>query len=479
MEFSSTDPVRFRHNQALYFLPYQNLKKKLKEVLPDHSQTLHRIYQALVEEKGLLFWSEFAKISGGVVESTKSTRKTADEMFKDLFDLGIVNELSEMNGIPLVIANKKWVPKMEATKEAISKRAIDLSFNQQFTQDLLKWLEKMNFTGWNASYITDFENYNTGYNGFYFDAVGYTYLWGLYRTDRKDDLYQPTLEKAGSPVVIESILHRQTKRHDITGLINRVSNLYGPIRMNSNFKIIPICFVDSIEADAYELARARGIMIISIRDVFGTKLAESLKAIREVNPQNIDPVALANILNNAAETGQDGKFGSLKGYVFNFLVASIFSEYGFKPRIGEKYEDPKSRNKCECDIVIENDDSHIMVCEVKGCNSHVKIQCGENENDADSVKKFFERTCQIVSNQTRKKVIPVFITSAGFSEEAITYLNAKNDNRKIRPLLEEYNFPASIYYDRKSLMKLFGNKKKYTEHKRIMKEFFHDKNKNK
>lgn len=473
-DFFSTDPVRFRHNQALYYLPYQSLAKKLKKVLPDHSKRLNRTYQALIEEKGFLLWPEFAKVSGGVVNATQSERKTVDKIFIELHKLGIVSDLSQVDGIPVVTANKKWVPKMDASTEAIYKRIQDLSFNKQFTLDLLRWLEEMNLIGWNSSKITNFNDYDKGYNGFYFDAIGYTYLWGLYRTNKKDDLYNPAREKAGSPVVIESILHRETKRHDITGFIDRVDDLYGPIRPHPNFKIMPICFVDTIEKDAYSLARAKGIMIISIRDVFGTKLAESLRAIRDVNPQNVDPVALADILNNAIETGQDGRFGSLKGYVFNFLIASIFSEYGHKPRIGDKFKDPKTGEECECDIVVADGDDYIIICEVKGRNSHIEVQLGENEKEADSVKRFFERTCRIVKNQTGKTVIPIFITSASFSESAISYLNQKNDSRKIKKSLSEFNFPNSTYYNRKSLLNLFDNKKKYTEHKRILREFFHD-----
>lgn len=477
--FSSTDPVKFQHNQVLYYLPTQSLKSKLRKVLPDHAITLQRVYQSLVEEQGFLLWTEFAKISAGVVDSTKSERKTAEGIFDDLYQLGIVIEIGEMNGIPVVIADKKWVPNMDSSQQAMHKRVQDLSFNQQFTQDLLVWLEKMNFIGWNSSYLTSIDDYDTGYNGFYFDAVSYSFLWGLYRTNSRDELYEPALQKAGSPVVVESILHRETKRHDITGLINRVSNLYGRTKPSINFKIIPICFVESIQKDAYDLARARGIMVMSLRDVFGTKLAESLKAIRDIDPQNIDPEHLASILNNAIDTGQDGKFGSLKGYVFNFLIASIFSEYGHKPRIGEKYQDPITMKQCECDIVVEVDNNSVIVCEVKGYNSHIEVQLGDTEEDSDSVKKFFEKTCRIVGNQLGKTVIPVFITSAGFSEEAILYLKQKNESKKMKRLIEDYNFPSSIYYDRKSLMKLFGNKEKFTEHKRVIKEFFHDTKKEK
>ncbi|ART78116.1 hypothetical protein B4U37_19650 [Sutcliffiella horikoshii] len=471
--FYSTDPVKFRHNQVLYFLPSQSLKSKLKEIFPDHAVTIQRVYQALVEEQGFLFWSEFGKISAGVVDPSKSERKTAKEIFDDLYNLGIVEKI-EFNGIPVIVAKRDWVPNVDASQKELYKRVQDLSFNQQFTKDLLNWLEKMNFVGWNSSYITDVDDYEQGYNGFYCDAISYCYLWGLYRTNNKDELYEPSLGKAGSPVVIESILHRKTKRHDISGLINRVSNLYGPVKGDKNFKIIPICFVDTIETDAYELARARGIMVMMLRDVFGTKMVESLKAIREVDPQNVDPIALAKILDNASETGQDGKFGSLKGYVFNFLIASVFSEYGYKPRIGVKYEDTQSDKKCECDIVVSVDEDYIIACEVKGYNKGIEVLLGSSEEDEASVKKFFEKTCRIIQNRTGKTVIPVFITSASFSEDALLYLEKRNNGKKIKRILEDFNFPSSVYYDREALMKIFSNKSKFTEHKRVLKEFFID-----
>ena len=59
--FNSTDPVKFQHNQVLYFLPKQSLKSKLRKVLPNHAITLQRVYQSLVEEQGFLFWAEFEK----------------------------------------------------------------------------------------------------------------------------------------------------------------------------------------------------------------------------------------------------------------------------------------------------------------------------------------------------------------------------------------------------------------------------------
>lgn len=471
-EILNTEPVRFQKNQVLYFLPGQNIKKKLREVMPDHAKTIERVYQALVELDGFLFWSEFAKVSAGVVNQEQSSKKSAMSIYKDMKNLGMVNELYDFHGLPVVIANKNWIPDVEVNAFSLMKREQQLSFTRKFTADLLQWLERLNFVGWNSTRLTGNDEFEKGYNGFYWDAIGYSYLWGLYRTNKKDGLYNPAEEKAGSLVVIESIIHRKTKRHDINGFINRVDNIYGPVKKDKYFKIIPVCFVDSIEDEALILARKRGILVIRLVEVFGTKIVESLKQLRDIDPRNIDVEMLAKILKNADDSGQDGKFGTLKGYVFNFLVAYIFSQFQFTPKVGVKYQDPDLiTRKCECDIIAPVDDEWMIVCEVKGYSTGNEVMLGETENDSDSVKKFFEKTCDIASKSTRRDIIPLFITSSSFSSEAIEYME-KRISKKLKSKLKSMNFPSKVFYDRNDLMDLFGNDSKYTELKKILKEFF-------
>jgi hypothetical protein len=470
--FLSTDPVKLKHQELIYYLPFHDLKAKLKKVMPEHSVTINRIYQALVEEDGFLLWSEFVKISAGAIDTSQSKRKSVHEIFKDLKFLGIVENISYHDQIPVVVVSKNWFSRKEDLSIAIRRRLKMISFNKGLNEDLLKWLESMNLIGWENSYVRDIQDYNIGYNGFYFDAIGYTYLWGLYRTDQKDQLFKPARKKAGSPVLIESILHRNTKRHDITGFINRVNNYCGPLKPNNNLKVLPICFVNTMEKDAYNLARERGIIIMKLSDVFGTKLAESLQELQKINPEKVDPEKLSSILENISNSGRDGDFGNLKGYVFNFLVASIFNDAGFKTSIGLHYSDSEGR---KCDIICEDVDE-IIACEVKGYDEGKEVKLGKNEREPDSVKKFFERTCSIIQKNSGKKVIPIFITSGTFSKDAIDYLEKKNNSRRIKPLLK-HNFPTSIYYDRKALLEYLGNKRKFKEHKRVLKEYFKIKNK--
>lgn len=466
----STDPVKLKHKELIYFLPFHSLKAKIKNLKPEHSTIIPRMYQAIVEEDGFLLWSEFIKISAGVVDHTQSKRKTAEAIFIDLKNIGIVRELFICQGIPVVVASKDWFTfKGDDPMPAIKKRIQKLAFTKGLTEDLLKWLESMNLIGWSCSHVKDIQNFNEGYNGFYFDATSYTYLWGMYRTNSKDELFDPAREKAGSPVLIESILHRPAKRHDISGFIERIQNVNGPMKTDPNLKILPICFVDRAENDAYTLARERGILIMKLTDVFGTKLAQSLKELQDIDPDKVDPQKLLSILEKANDSGRDGEFGNLKGYVFNFLVASIFNDAGYRTSIGMKYMDGQERN-CECDIVYEDPDI-IIACEVKGRDQDHETPLGKDNEENDSVRKFFERTCSIMKKATGKTIIPVFITSGKFSGDALRYLTNKNDSPKMQLKLK-YNFPSQIYYDRKSLLNYFGNQRKFTEHKQVLKQYF-------
>ena len=223
---------------------------------------------------------------------------------------------------------------------------------------------------------------------------------------------------------------------------------------------------------ALELARSRGIMIITLTEVFGTKVVEALKTVRNIDITNLKPDKVRQVLGKLSDSGQDGKFGSLKGILFNFLISTVFSDYGFRPIIGKEYRHPeKKEQECECDIVI-TDNENIIICEVKGRQKSNKIALGKSENEKDSVKRFFERTYNIVKSNERKNVMPIFITSGDFADKALEYLEKRNNGKKTQTFLAEYNFPKKIYYNHNDLLEFFSNKEKYTEHRKILKEFF-------
>ncbi|MCL6495472.1 MAG: hypothetical protein K6T54_11930, partial [Ignavibacterium sp.] len=454
---------------------------KLKEVLPDHAKTFDRVYQAFVEQEGFLHIKEFAKICAGVVVDKQESsilslkQKTVKRVIEEMQELQIINPIVEYGSEHFVVAKKEWVSDVKVDDNNLQKRLNDLNFTSDFTGSLLKWLERMNLAGVNSTHLyTDYGIHS--FNGFYWDAVGHSYIWGLYKAVELDP-FNPSSDKSPSSIVVESILHRNMRKYDVTGFIARVDVLYGRLNVKDNYRIIPICFVQNIDFDALELARRKGIMVISVSEVFGTKLADAIKTVRELDPRKIDPEALAKVLEAYDASGHDGKFGSLKGYVFNFIVASIFNNQNYSSKIGWKYV--ADGEECECDVVISVDDDYLLVCEAKGNNEGNQIQLGESEDDPDTVIKFFERTCRIVQKATGKKVFPVFVTSGDFTPVAIEYMVNFEKRRTVLELLKRRNFPKGVYIDRKGLMDLFGNNQVYSEHRKILKEFFRDHKKDK
>ncbi len=469
----STAPINFGNNQFIYFLPGHNLIKKIVDVIPDNRESLYRIYQTLLYQDGFLFWPEFVKVSSAPIESTPGHKeKSAAMVFDELRALGLVKSLSHFNQTPVVIAEPALVPNVDASEARMFKRKEDALITEQLSKDLLKWLERINIAGWNSTHYHKIEDDAPGLNRYFWDAHGFSYVWGLYTSEKTEDLLKPPKKKKGSLILIESIITRPIRLYDIASFISRLQTQYGPIRMNTNYRIIPICFMNSIDRDALELARTKGIILISIAEVFGTRIFEVLDTVRKQDPRNVDPDALAKVLAAADQSGQDGKVGAMKGYLFNLLVASVFNSFGWKPGIGVKYE--YEGKKCECDVVaIEEQEDIMIVCECKGYNSDSVIPLGNDENEPDSVKRFFERTIPIVRNASRKEVFPVFITSATFSPEAEQYLQKLNESKRIKNLRETLDqFPHNIFYDNTTLINLLRKKKALSTHRQIIKEFY-------
>lgn len=476
-DICSTEPVSFLRNQYLYFLPGQNIKNKIKQISPDLAVTYNRIYLAFVELDGFLLWSEFLKISAGAIDPESAPgHKTANEIYTDLKSLGLIKPIKYFNNTSIVIADESWAPSVNASDLNIYKRLQEHRLEEHMTSDLLKWLERTNIAGWNSTYIHSDDEDDKGVNGYYWDAHGFSYLWGLYSITGGDPLLQQGSMKKGSLILIDSLLTRQMKLHDIKGFIARMEIQYGRIRNVRNFRIIPVCFVLNMDPEVFKIARSKGILIITLAEVFGSRIAEIIDSIRKIDPRNVDPTALAKIIAIADETGQDGKFGAMKGYLFNFLVASIFNTFGWPTRIGVKYE--ANGRKCECDVVIRTNDDLLIVCECKGITSDKFINLGETEDEPDSVKKFFEKTVPIIEDATQDSniegIIPVFITSGRFTLDASEYLNKKNDSKRITRLIKRIGrFPYKIYYDYEQLIDFFlSNTKNYAIHKQVLVEFY-------
>lgn len=103
---------------------------------------------------------------------------------------------------------------------------------------------------------------------------------------------------------------------------------------------------------------------------------------------------------------------------------------------------------------------------------------GENRNEKDSVKRFFERTHRIIQSTVEKNklfYIPIFITSSEFEENAIEYMDRKL-GKEMRAKIKRLNntFPEKLYYDKKDLIELSNNLDSGQEIRRILKDYLNN-----
>lgn len=492
----SVSPVAFRNNSRLYFLKKQSIKSKVTEIMTAIDSPESRVFNALAIEKGFLFWDEFCKITACSLNEI-SAKKSVEQVAKNLTELNIINIVNAGN------INDRYITFSPEYKESyfssadLESRKRGLNLNSSLLEELISWLERITIVGWKTGKISD-RGSLLNFNNYPFDAIGFTYVLGLYRTDKKDSLYNPSIEKAGSPVLVDCIVHRATEIFDIAAFIKRIENVNGPVNQNKNpyFKILPIFFFTFIKTEARDLARKKGIILIPIKEVFDNNILKVLEKILKLPTENITLAPLEEILEimqiapSEQEDGDepqeknifDGKFNNLKGIVFNFIVAYIFFELGYGPqKIGTVYkghlEDSSIKETCECDLTSGTQRFNInIICEVKGYSNNRLVKIGEDREEKDSVKRFFERTHRIIQNNTDKNqmfYIPIFITSSEFEEDAKKYMNRRFGKEiKDKINLLNNNFPNKLYYGKNDLIDLSHKLESGKEIRHILKEYF-------
>lgn len=491
----SISPVRFKNNSKLYFLKDQSLKSKVTEIMTALESPESHIFNALVVEKGFLFWDEFCKLTSCSMQEIHR-QKTVEQVFKNLTDLNVVTVVNAED-----IENRyvKFSPdylNSSFSSSDLELRKRSLNINESILEELINWLERISIVGWNTSRISNHRDLVT-FNGYPFDASGFSYILGLYRTDKKETLYNPAIEKAGSPVLIDCIVYRATKIFDIAAFIKRIENINGPINHSKvpNFKTLPIFFVTYINSDAHELAKRKGIIIIPIKEIFDNNVIKVLEKIMKVPAKDITLGSLEEILEimnispreenkpTVEKTSvSEGVFNNLKGVVFNFVIAHIFTQSGHgQQKIGTIYkghlENPEMTEICECDLTSMTRQFDIkIICETKVRSENNLIKLGENRDENDSVKRFFERTHRIIQNTVDKNqtfYIPIFITSSDFEQDAIDYLDRKL-GKEMKAKIDSLGtiFPEKLYYGRQDLIDLLNRLDSGKEIRRILNDYF-------
>lgn len=457
--------ISLPHNQFIYHLEehkeYQ-LKKKILKSIETYDQISNRLISALYDND-FLYLEEAVKILAAPLSENrnaygKEDRRNCDIILKSLKEAKIIKVINESDKNDCYIKLYRNSKKLNLL---LRNRQIQLQFSKDLLKDSLTVLEKMSMIGWNSSYVTSLDQENNNYNNYFFNAIGYSYKY--------DDYYYKHDKKKGMPVLIDIIVHREVKLYDVTSFNIRINNVKNKFKTTDFRRITPIFFVISIDKKALKFCKNKGFLIINLSDLFGKSSTKTLKKIIKVAQESHS----SSFKEYFELIENDGRFNNLKGLLFNYIVAQLLTnKLNITTSIGVKYEYQK--NSCECDIVTSSTEC-ILIFETKGYAKKTLVKLGIDQNTKDSVKRFFERTRNIVTKSKYNiPVVTIFVTTSDFETSAKEYMNAQKKQlfllKKHYPMTYKL-LDGQLYVDREKLLKICSDNAN-KEIKEILKQYF-------
>ena len=248
----------------------------------------------------------------------------------------------------------------------------------QFVKDLLI----NQFTNWSkniglCSFNTAQTNKEVG--GFQFSFASPTYINGFVQ-------YKDSVPKPGF-VVADVLIGNSTSMHQIDFFVQKVDAIRAS---NPSLKLFPVLLLDGVEINALNKLKKTGILIATVKELFGESYNELLKnLINTITNAGVilkkDPESYINLMAQLTKL-INGKTNNLRGDLFELAVGYYYGKQCQSLDIGKKVRienDPKTR---EIDVlaIYENE---IRIVECKGYNYPI---------DLEYVEKYLSETIPIL-----------------------------------------------------------------------------------
>lgn len=433
------------HNEHYFYLSDQ-----LPMVINDlakraDNEPVVRLIKALLDLK-FLFTSEYLKLLGQPI-SEKKGHKDAHKYIIQLHQDRIIDIINADTIDEYICFTPKIQKQLnqQIKKIQLESRRLSLTMQENVVSDCLDRWKKEGILSWNYTKqfrLNGLQIQNFHFKQHFFDAYGYCYIAGISMTDSK------TKKKKPVPVVVEAMTYRTIKKIDIASFENSIKN----INFTYKTKVIPVLiYGKSMPHSVFTYAKRCGIALVSMMSIYNSDLPPLLTELSNYDFSNIDE--LSNEIKNINNTN------NLRGSLFNSTMAYFLMMcVGFSNvQINQIYSSDKISR--EIDVVVElNDQSIIIIFELK-CYTKSKIKLGCDEEEEDSVKKFFESTRSVAEShflehdRKDKTIIPIFISLSGFEQDAIEYMeNYKQLLKKVSDI--PLKFPKKLFYTKQDLLHL-------------------------
>lgn len=453
----STKPITFGKGQFIYMLPGKVIDLgAVKRICDRYRPPLYRIIDVLEQNDGVLSYYEALKLSASPEEKTSTKANTVDDLVYILVKLELAYVDTDENGIRYIIDKEIEDPQPEMALQ-YSKMVQDC----MFIPDILRWLRKVNIIDNLKTVYRSKTNPSKGavHNSLPWDAFAYTKTTGINEVHGKEakELKNQTL------VVLDIIISREYCQSDLNGFLGRVQVNLNAVKEGKR-KIMPIVFYKTISERVQNTIASLGFLSFQLGTIFGGRVNELIEKVSLIQRSSgiqgdeLIPKEMESLLSTIRETGQEENLSNLKGILFEFLlyplIRAVYGNAGIiHGRLFSRKNPDKSKEGYEYDFVIRSETpKEIVVIEAKGYSPDNRIPVGRSDMN-NTLSWFYGRTLPFLKTFYTKEIAEgykfraCYITSAGFFEDGIAFLNA---HKKLKSRL------LAGYYDGAALLQLLA-----------------------
>lgn len=255
----------------------------------------------------------------------------------------------------------------------------------QFSKQLLV----NQFANWSRNIgLTSFKTgeLNKEVGGFQFSFASPSYINGLVQ-------YNQSKPKPGF-VVMDVLIGNSTTSNEVDFFIQKISAIRGS---HPTTKLFPVLIVDGVESTGFNRLKKIGVLIASVREIFGESYNELLKNLINTitNAGAIlkkDPESYINLMSQLTKL-VDGKTNNLRGDLFELAVGYYYGKKCQSLDIGRKVRLENSIQAKQIDVLAVYE-SEVRVVECKGYNypidqEYIETYLSEN---IPHIRKWVEKT---------------------------------------------------------------------------------------
>jgi len=254
--------------------------------------------------------------------------------------------------------------------------------------------------------------------GFQFAFTAPTYIDGFVG-------YANKIKRPGF-LVADILIGNLTNENTVSFFLRKIAAIKAS---NPSLKLFPVLIVDGISSEGLNQLKSKGILVASIKELFGKDYSELLKNLINTvtNAGAIlkkEPEKYLQMMDKFTKL-IDGKTNNLRGDLFELAVGFYFSKYSQSLDIGKRVPVTDSNRTREIDVLVRNE-NEICIVECKGYNYPVDIDYIEIYI-SEKIKEI--RGWLAVTYSGRRHRFEIWSTG-GYTEEALVFLKKTKENAR-------------------------------------------------